>query len=95
MTAKAVGPVLLQGYRGGMRFRQIEVFHAVYTHGSISAAARVLGVSQPSVSKTLRHAEDNLGFQLFQLARGRLIPTDEAHALIREAGDIFDRLASL
>lgn len=95
MTAKAVGPVLLQGYRGGMRFRQIEVFHAVYTHGSISAAARVLGVSQPSVSKTLRHAEDNLGVQLFQLARGRLIPTDEAHALIREAGDIFDRLASL
>lgn len=78
-----------------MRFRQIEVFHAVYTHGSISAAARALGVSQPSASKTLRHAEDSLGFPLFQLARGRLIPTDEAHALIREAGDVFDRLASL
>lgn len=78
-----------------MRFRQIEVFHAVYTHGSISAAARALGVSQPSVSKTLHHAEDGLGFRLFELARGRLVPTDEAHALIREAGDLFDRLASL
>lgn len=78
-----------------MRFRQIEIFHAVYTHGSISAAARALGVSQPSVSKTLRHAEDSLGVTLFQLARGRLVPTDEAHALMREAGDVFDRLASL
>ncbi|MFN3388704.1 MAG: LysR family transcriptional regulator [Allosphingosinicella sp.] len=78
-----------------MRFRQFEVFHAVYTHGSISAAARSLGISQPSASKTLRHAEDSLGFRLFQLARGRLVPTDEAHALIREAGDVFDRIASL
>lgn len=95
MTAKTVGPRLLRAYSGGMRFRQIEVFHAVYTHGSISAAARALGVSQPSVSKTLRHAEDSLGFPLFQLARGRLVPTDEAHALMREAGDIFDRLTSL
>ena len=92
---KAAKPAQLQDHKGGLRFRQIEIFHAVYTHGSISAAARVLGVSQPSVSKTLRHAEDSLGFPLFQLARGRLIPTDEAHALIREAGDIFDRLTSL
>lgn len=78
-----------------MRFRQIEIFHAVYTNGSISAAARALRVSQPSVSKLLRHAEDQLGFKLFELVRGRLIPTDEAHALFREAGDVFERLTSL
>lgn len=78
-----------------MRLRQLEIVHAVYQHGSISAAARALGVSQPSVSKTLHHAEDNLGFRLFQLSRGRLIPTDEAHALMREAGDLFERLGTL
>ena len=80
---------------GGMRLRQIEVFHAVYLNGSISAAARALNVSQPSVSKVLRHTEDQLGFTLFQLVRGRLAPTDEAHALFREVGDVFDRLTSL
>lgn len=80
---------------GGMRLRQIEIFHAVYLNGSISAAARSLNVSQPSVSKVLRHAEDQLGFTLFQLVRGRLVPTDEAHALFREVGDVFDRLTSL
>lgn len=78
-----------------MRFRHIEIFHAVYVNGSISAAARALNVSQPSVSKMLRHAEDQLGFALFRLVRGRLAPTDEAHALFREAGDVFERLASL
>lgn len=78
-----------------MRLRQIEIFHAVYAHGSISAAARALGVSQPAVSKVLRHAESQMGIRLFDLVRGRLVPTDEAHALFREAGDLFDRLTSL
>ena len=78
-----------------MRLRQIEVFHAVYRSGSISAAARELNVSQPSVSKVLKHAEDQLGFELFTRVKGRLAPTDEAHALFREAQDVFERLGSL
>ena len=55
-----------------MNLRHIEVFHAVYVNGSVSAAARMLNVSQPSVSKVLRHAESLLGFELFQRAAGRL-----------------------
>ena len=43
-----------------MNLRHIEVFHAVYVNGSVSAAARMLNVSQPSVSKVLRHAESLL-----------------------------------
>jgi DNA-binding transcriptional LysR family regulator len=78
-----------------MRLRQIEVFHAVYSNGSISAAARALHVSQPSVSKVLRHTEVQLGLKLFQLSRGRLLPTDEAHALFREVDDAMRRIGSL
>ena len=78
-----------------MRLRHIEIFHAVYTNGSISAAARALNVSQPSVSKMLHHAEDQLGFKLFTIVRGRTVPTDEAHALFREAREVFDSLTSL
>ena len=51
-----------------MRFRQIEVFHAVYTTGSISAAARALHVSQPSVSKVLQHTQQQLGLQALSIA---------------------------
>jgi len=78
-----------------MRFRQIEVFHAVYTTGSISAAARALHVSQPSVSKVLHHTQYQLGLTLFTLVRGRLVATDEAHALFVEVSEIFERLTSL
>ena len=78
-----------------MRLRQIEVFHAVYANGSISAAARALNVSQPAVSKVLRHTESQLGIRLFDLVRGRLVPTDEAHALFREVDEVFKRVSSL
>ncbi|MNJ30355.1 HTH-type transcriptional activator CmpR [compost metagenome] len=78
-----------------MRIRQVEVFHAIYVNGSISAAARSLRVSQPYVSKVLQRAQDELGFKLFELVRGRLTPTDEAHALFRDAGHVFDHLESL
>ena len=58
-----------------MRLRQIEIFYHVYRAGTISSAARALGVSQPSVSKVLKHTEDQIGIALFRRERGRLIPT--------------------
>lgn len=78
-----------------MNLRHIEVFHSVYVNGSVSAAARALAVSQPSVSNVLRHAETRLGFPLFKRARGRLVPTDDAHILFREVAEIYDRVGSL
>lgn len=78
-----------------MRLRQIEVFHAIYSTGSISAAARKLHVSQPAVSKVLHHTQAQLGLELFTLVRGRLVATEQAHALYREVGAIHEQLASL
>ncbi len=78
-----------------MRLRHIEIFHAVYVNGSVSAAARALNVSQPSVSKTLRHAESLLGFRLFQRTSGGLVPTEDAHALFTEVREIQDRVYAL
>lgn len=78
-----------------MRLRQIEAFHAIYVSGSISGAARVLNVSQPSLTKVLQHAEQQLGFALFKRVRGRLVATEEAHTLFREVNELHDRLGSL
>ena len=77
-----------------MRLRQIEIFYHVYRTCSISGAARDLNVSQPSVSKVLRHAEDQLGVDLFLRHKGRLIPTQAAHELFAEAEDIYARLST-
>ncbi|MFU7528090.1 LysR family transcriptional regulator [Qipengyuania sp. ASV99] len=78
-----------------MRLRHIEIFYAVYANGSITAAAHVLNVSQPSVSKALMHAESQIGFPLFKRTAGRLIPTEEAHVLFEEVRPIFERLETL
>lgn len=78
-----------------MRLRHIEVFYHVYREGSISAAARNLFVSQPSVSKVLRHAEDQLGFPLFERRKGRLYPTTTATELFQEVSEIYDRVSAL
>lgn len=75
-----------------MRLRHIEVFHAVYTTGSITSAARMLYVSQPSVSKVLAHAESQLGFALFERNRGKLTPTAEADMLFDEVDKIYRQL---
>ena len=78
-----------------MNLRNIEIFHAVYVNGSVSAAARALKISQPSVSKTLRHAESLLGFELFQRSNSRLVPTEDAHALFDSVAGIQDRVRGL
>lgn len=78
-----------------MNLRHIEIFHSVYVNGSVSAAARALNVSQPSVSKMLRHAESLLGFQLFQRTNGGLVPTEDAHSLFEEVREIQDRVHAL
>ena len=75
-----------------MRIRHIEVFHAVYTYGSVTRAAEMLCVSQPSVSKVLAHAEMQLGFELFERSGGRLTPTPEAERLFEHVSRLFDEI---
>ncbi|PZQ73689.1 MAG: LysR family transcriptional regulator, partial [Variovorax paradoxus] len=75
-----------------MRLRHIEVFNAVMLTGSVSAAARLINVTQPAVSRTLQHAELQLGFALFRRAKGRLTPTAEAQALYPHIERLFAQL---
>lgn len=64
-----------------MRLRHIELFQAILQTGSLTAAAELLHISQPAASKILKHAEQQLGFALFDRVRGKLQPTAEARVL--------------
>ena len=77
-----------------MNFRHVEVFFAVMTCGTVTEAARQLGVSQPSVTTTIQQAEARLGIRLFQREGGRLVPTAEARILFEEAERAHDALAA-
>jgi DNA-binding transcriptional LysR family regulator len=67
-----------------LRPRQIEIFRAVMRTGGASAAARVLGLSQPLVSQQLGNLETTIGVPLFERTRGRLVPTREGIAFHNE-----------
>ena len=58
------------------------VLDAIYTHGGVSAAARVLHLTQPAVTHALRRLRDHLGDPLFVRQGNRLLPTDKARAMM-------------
>lgn len=75
-------------------------FLAVLEEGSLSAAARRLGVAQPTVRVRIEALERNLGTVLFTRSANGLVPTDQARALgcsaraMARASEAFVRAAS-
>ncbi|NMK49930.1 LysR substrate-binding domain-containing protein [Achromobacter sp. Bel] len=72
-----------------MDMREIQVFRAVMQAGTTSKAATLLGVSQPAVSQAIRKLETSSELRLFERLRGRLVPTQEAQALMEEVDRCF------
>jgi DNA-binding transcriptional LysR family regulator len=56
-------------------------FLAVLTHGSLSGAARALGLSQPTLGRQIAALEEALGAALFTRSPSGLLPTEAALAL--------------
>lgn len=72
-----------------LTIRQIEIFRAVMITKTVSGAAKMLGTSQPGLSRMLAHMEDRLQFRLFDRTRGRLVPTQEAGVLFEEVKRLY------
>ena len=58
-------------------------------HGTVSAAAAALNVSQPAMSKSLAHLEADCELRLFDRVKGRLAPTELGMQLHAEIERIF------
>ena len=67
-----------------MELHQLEAFSAVMSAGSITGAARLLGRSQPGVSRTIQDLEHEIGYALFDRNGPRVAPTDRAFLLYAE-----------
>lgn len=73
-----------------MDLRQMEYLVVVAEEGSFSAAARRLGVAQPSISQQIRKLEEDLGQPLLdRLSRG-VVPTPAGSGLIDQARHILE-----
>lgn len=68
-----------------MRLTQIRDFVTVVDSGSIRAAARKLGVSQPAISKSVRSLETELHTRLVQRTSQGIVPTAAGRAFFGRA----------
>lgn len=78
-----------------MNFTQLMAFEAVARQGSITKAARLLRVSQPSVSKHLKNLEESYRVRLFERNGGAMELTDEGRAFLRHVNAILFHLDKL
>ena len=80
----------------GLNPRQIEAFRALILTGGVGAAANLLNISQPAVSRMIRDFQQDLGLSLFERRGTRLVPTSDALSLYAEVERAFvglDRIA--
>jgi len=78
-----------------MKFKEIDAFRAVMRSGSMTAAASELYTSQPNVSRLIAQLETTTGLTLFTRSAGRLTPTEEGLAFLREVDRAFVGLDAL
>lgn len=73
-------------------YGQLQVFHAIAGEGSISGAARRLGVGVPAVSKSLKALEAAMGLPLFNRTTRRLEITEAGRMLLSRSADALQSL---
>ncbi|WP_237215554.1 LysR family transcriptional regulator [Falsiroseomonas oryziterrae] len=78
-----------------LEVRELRLVQAVAEHGTLVRAARVLGVSQPALTRSLAALEAKLRGQLFERSRQGVIPTNLGRTVLAEAADILARLDRL
>jgi DNA-binding transcriptional LysR family regulator len=75
--------------------RRLEAFIAVISSGSMTGAARMLGRSQPAVTRLIQDLEADLGFELLHRNGPRITPTDRGVRFYEEAERIMTGLRHL
>lgn len=64
--------------------KSLTIFKALYENGTATKAAKVLGITQSGVSRSLALLEQNLDMPLFYREKNKLISTPEAEELYKE-----------
>ncbi|NKB76528.1 MAG: LysR family transcriptional regulator [Gammaproteobacteria bacterium] len=78
-----------------MNPRQLAAFRATMRSGSITGAAKLLFISQPSVSRLIADLEVELGFNLFTRTGHGLVATLEARRFSQSVERMFIGLDKL
>jgi DNA-binding transcriptional LysR family regulator len=78
-----------------MEWGDLRVFLAVAREGTLGAAARKLGQSQPTMGRRMRELEEQLGQKLFQRSNHGFVLTDEGSSVLAHAERIEEEVMAL
>lgn len=78
-----------------LRFRHLRLITELRRGGSLRAAAQLLSLSQPALSKALGELEGAFGFTLFTRTARGLTPTAQGEVVLRGAEMLLAELAHL
>ncbi len=78
-----------------MNWNDLKIVLAIVRGGSLSAAARTLGINQTTVSRRLNALEERLGAALFLRSRSSFLATQAGEAFIRRAERIESETLAL
>lgn len=78
-----------------MDLKQLELVRAICREGGFSNAARRLGMSQPTLSKSIARLEAGLGVRLFERTGGAASPTAYGLFLAERADDVLTSMESI
>lgn len=83
--------IKIEGFKGGeMELRVLRYFLAVAREETISGAAEMLHISQPTLSRQLMDMENLIGKPLFIRGKRKIILTEEGLLLRKRAQEIVD-----
>lgn len=77
-----------------MDLNLIKYFLRVYDTGSITAAAKLVGISQPAMSAAIQRFEESVGESLFTRRGSKIEANNRAHILAEKLGGIEQQLQS-
>lgn len=83
------------GNHRALDIQNLTAFRATILHGTLSAAANAMGVSQSTVTRMLADLEEGLGFGLFVRRRGRVSATPRALEFYTYTDAFFEAYARL
>lgn len=78
-----------------MNIRQLKAFRATVLAGTVSGAANLLDLSQPSISRLIGQLEDSLNVVLFDRVSGRLVLTPEGRLIYEQVEKAFNALGKI
>ena len=73
-----------------INLQYLEQLITVAKEGTLSRAAEVLLISQPSLTRNMRQLEDDLGVQLFQRSKNKLSLTETGKYTVQQAEDLLN-----